>query len=84
MLSFPGGMFLATGSTDDVIRIYYLGSGTPEKISELHDHTVRISSGRTNCDPLCLVQHVSQSIITYQNASLHAGQSRQHPVLPLR
>uniref|UniRef100_A0AAX7TLA4 Bromo domain-containing protein n=1 Tax=Astatotilapia calliptera TaxID=8154 RepID=A0AAX7TLA4_ASTCA len=33
----PGGMFLATGSTDDVIRIYYLGSGSPEKISELHD-----------------------------------------------
>lgn len=45
MLSFLGGMFLATGSTDDVIRIYYLGSGTPEKISELHEHTVRISSG---------------------------------------
>uniref|UniRef100_A0A8C8C2C2 Bromo domain-containing protein n=1 Tax=Oncorhynchus tshawytscha TaxID=74940 RepID=A0A8C8C2C2_ONCTS len=37
----PGGMFLATGSTDDVIRIYYLGVGNPEKISELHEHTVR-------------------------------------------
>uniref|UniRef100_A0A674DLG7 Bromodomain and WD repeat domain containing 1 n=1 Tax=Salmo trutta TaxID=8032 RepID=A0A674DLG7_SALTR len=37
----PGGMFLATGSTDDVIRIYYLGGGNPEKISELHEHTVR-------------------------------------------
>lgn len=36
-----GGMFLATGSTDNVIRIYYLGSGSPEKISELHEHTVR-------------------------------------------
>lgn len=34
-------MFLATGSTDDVIRIYYLGGGNPEKISELHEHTVR-------------------------------------------
>lgn len=34
-------MFLATGSTDNVIRIYYLGSGSPEKISELHEHTVR-------------------------------------------
>ncbi len=33
-------MFLATGSTDDVIRIYYMGSGSPEKISELHEHTV--------------------------------------------
>lgn len=37
-------MFLATGSTDDVIRIYYLGSGSPEKISELHEHTVRTLS----------------------------------------
>lgn len=36
-----GGMFVATGSTDNVIRIYYLGSGSPEKISELHEHTVR-------------------------------------------
>lgn len=34
-------MFLATGSTDDVIRIYYLGNGSPEKVSELHEHTVR-------------------------------------------
>ncbi|KAM9359280.1 bromodomain and WD repeat-containing protein 3 [Symphorus nematophorus] len=40
----PGGMFLATGSTDDVIRIYYLGSGTPEKISELHEHTDKVDS----------------------------------------
>lgn len=35
-------MFLATGSTDDVIRIYYLGSGGPEKLAELDSHTVRI------------------------------------------
>uniref|UniRef100_A0A667YBV1 Bromodomain and WD repeat domain containing 1 n=1 Tax=Myripristis murdjan TaxID=586833 RepID=A0A667YBV1_9TELE len=40
----PGGMFLATGSTDDVIRIYYLGCGNPEKISELHDHTDKVDS----------------------------------------
>ncbi|XP_053730106.1 bromodomain and WD repeat-containing protein 3 isoform X1 [Synchiropus splendidus] len=40
----PGGIFLATGSTDDVIRIYYLGSGTPEKISELHEHTDKVDS----------------------------------------
>uniref|UniRef100_A0A674DJV1 Bromodomain and WD repeat domain containing 1 n=1 Tax=Salmo trutta TaxID=8032 RepID=A0A674DJV1_SALTR len=39
----PGGMFLATGSTDDVIRIYYLGGGNPEKISELHEHTSSLS-----------------------------------------
>ncbi|KAL2096562.1 hypothetical protein ACEWY4_008710 [Coilia grayii] len=40
----PGGMFLATGSTDHVIRIYYLGSGCPEKISELSDHTDKVDS----------------------------------------
>ncbi|XP_026176121.1 bromodomain and WD repeat-containing protein 3 isoform X2 [Mastacembelus armatus] len=40
----PGGMFLVTGSTDDVIRIYYLGSGVPEKISELHEHTDKVDS----------------------------------------
>ncbi|XP_067364956.1 bromodomain and WD repeat-containing protein 3 isoform X2 [Channa argus] len=40
----PGGMFLATGSTDDVIRIYYLGSGNPEKTSELHEHTDKVDS----------------------------------------
>lgn len=46
---FSGGMFLATGSTDDVIRIYYLGSGSPEKTSELHEHTVRtLSRQNTN------------------------------------
>lgn len=36
----PGGMFLATGSTDHIIRVYYFGSGQPEKISELESHTV--------------------------------------------
>ncbi|XP_029026546.1 bromodomain and WD repeat-containing protein 3 isoform X2 [Betta splendens] len=40
----PGGMFLATGSTDDVIRIYYLGNGSPEKTSELHEHTDKVDS----------------------------------------
>ncbi|XP_072316915.1 bromodomain and WD repeat-containing protein 3 [Eucyclogobius newberryi] len=40
----PGGIFLATGSTDDVIRIYYLGSGNPEKISEIHEHTDKVDS----------------------------------------
>uniref|UniRef100_A0A3B3QSS9 Pleckstrin homology domain interacting protein n=1 Tax=Paramormyrops kingsleyae TaxID=1676925 RepID=A0A3B3QSS9_9TELE len=33
------GMFLATGSTDHVIRVYFFGSGQPEKISELESHT---------------------------------------------
>ncbi|XP_056329070.1 bromodomain and WD repeat-containing protein 3 isoform X2 [Danio aesculapii] len=40
----PGGMFLATGSTDDVIRIYYLGSGSPEKLAELDSHTDKVDS----------------------------------------
>ncbi|XP_077397940.1 bromodomain and WD repeat-containing protein 3 isoform X2 [Festucalex cinctus] len=40
----PGGIFLATGSTDDVIRIYYVGSGSPEKMSELHEHTDKVDS----------------------------------------
>ncbi|KAG2457318.1 BRWD1 protein, partial [Polypterus senegalus] len=39
-----GGMFLATGSTDHVIRIYYLGSGSPEKIAELESHTDKVDS----------------------------------------
>lgn len=40
LLFFIGGMFLATGSTDHIIRVYYFGSGQPEKISELEFHTV--------------------------------------------
>uniref|UniRef100_A0A452VH67 Bromodomain and WD repeat domain containing 3 n=1 Tax=Ursus maritimus TaxID=29073 RepID=A0A452VH67_URSMA len=36
-----GGMFITTGSTDHVIKIYYLGSEIPEKIAELESHTVR-------------------------------------------
>uniref|UniRef100_A0AAY4ETC5 Bromo domain-containing protein n=1 Tax=Denticeps clupeoides TaxID=299321 RepID=A0AAY4ETC5_9TELE len=40
----PGGMFLATGSTDHVIRIYYLGYGSPEKISEIDAHTDKVDS----------------------------------------
>eukprot|EP00069_Balaena_mysticetus_P007152 bmy_19001T0 len=35
-----GGMFITTGSTDHVIRIYYLGSEIPEKIAELESHTI--------------------------------------------
>uniref|UniRef100_A0A6I8NIC6 Bromodomain and WD repeat domain containing 3 n=1 Tax=Ornithorhynchus anatinus TaxID=9258 RepID=A0A6I8NIC6_ORNAN len=37
-----GGMFIATGSTDHVIRIYYLGSEAPEKIAELESHTDKV------------------------------------------
>uniref|UniRef100_A0A8C5F4Z3 Bromo domain-containing protein n=1 Tax=Gadus morhua TaxID=8049 RepID=A0A8C5F4Z3_GADMO len=35
-----GGMFLATGSTDHVIRVYYLGSDAPMKLSEMDAHGV--------------------------------------------
>lgn len=34
-------MFLATGGTDHVIRVYYLGGETPVKLSDLDLHTVR-------------------------------------------
>uniref|UniRef100_A0A670Y4M7 Bromodomain and WD repeat domain containing 3 n=1 Tax=Pseudonaja textilis TaxID=8673 RepID=A0A670Y4M7_PSETE len=37
-----GGMFIATGSTDHVIRIYYLGSESPEKIAELESHMDKV------------------------------------------
>uniref|UniRef100_A0A8D3CX84 Pleckstrin homology domain interacting protein n=1 Tax=Scophthalmus maximus TaxID=52904 RepID=A0A8D3CX84_SCOMX len=39
-----GGMFLATGSTDHIIRVYYFGLGQPEKISELESHTDKVDS----------------------------------------
>ncbi len=38
--NISGGMFLSTGSTDHIIRVYYFGDGQPEKISELETHTV--------------------------------------------
>uniref|UniRef100_A0A665U6H7 Bromodomain and WD repeat domain containing 3 n=1 Tax=Echeneis naucrates TaxID=173247 RepID=A0A665U6H7_ECHNA len=34
-----GGMFMATGSTDHMIRVYYLGAETPMKVSEMDAHT---------------------------------------------
>ncbi|XP_077165128.1 bromodomain and WD repeat-containing protein 3 isoform X4 [Paroedura picta] len=40
--SSSGGMFIVTGSTDHVIRIYYLGSESPEKIAELESHTDKV------------------------------------------
>lgn len=35
-----GGMFMATGGTDHLIRVYYLGAETPMKVSEMDAHTV--------------------------------------------
>ncbi|KAL4232669.1 Bromodomain and WD repeat-containing protein 3 [Mactra antiquata] len=40
----PGGMFLAAGSTDNVIRMYQFMNGYPEKIGELEKHTDRVDS----------------------------------------
>ncbi|KAK3098508.1 hypothetical protein FSP39_020204 [Pinctada imbricata] len=40
----PGGVFLATGSADHVIRVYFLHGTTPEKICELEAHTECVDS----------------------------------------
>ncbi|XP_050392587.1 bromodomain and WD repeat-containing protein 3 isoform X3 [Patella vulgata] len=40
----PGGMFLATGNSDHVIRVYFLHSSCPEKICELEVHKDRVDS----------------------------------------
>jgi WD40 repeat protein len=39
-LFFSGGIFLATGSADQVVRVYHFTSTVPEKICELEAHTV--------------------------------------------
>lgn len=41
MYTFIGGMFMATGGTDHMIRVYYLGADTPMKVSEMDAHTVK-------------------------------------------
>uniref|UniRef100_A0A3Q2EHC7 Bromodomain and WD repeat domain containing 3 n=1 Tax=Cyprinodon variegatus TaxID=28743 RepID=A0A3Q2EHC7_CYPVA len=40
--SFSSGMFMATGGTDHMIRVYYLGAETPMKVSELDAHTDKV------------------------------------------
>ncbi|KAG7274129.1 hypothetical protein CRUP_011464 [Coryphaenoides rupestris] len=52
-----GGMFLATGSTDHVIRVYYLGSDAPMKLSEMdaHGDKVVVVQFCNNCDSLRFV-----------------------------
>ncbi|CAL1573733.1 unnamed protein product [Knipowitschia caucasica] len=37
-----GGMFMATGGTDHMIRIYYLGAETPTKVFEIDGHTDKV------------------------------------------
>ncbi|XP_075429008.1 bromodomain and WD repeat-containing protein 3-like isoform X1 [Ascaphus truei] len=50
-------MFIATGSTDHVIRIYYLGSDAAEKIAELESHMDKVVAVQfcNNGDRLCFV-----------------------------
>lgn len=36
----PGGAFLATGSSDSAVRVYFLHAAGPEKICELEAHNV--------------------------------------------
>ena len=40
----PGGIFLATGNSDHVVRVYSFNLGVPEKICELEVHTDRVDS----------------------------------------
>ena len=40
VIYFSGGVFLATGSTDHVVRVFSLGGRVPEKICELETHSV--------------------------------------------
>lgn len=40
-----GGMFMATGGTDHMVRVYYLGGETPIKASEIDGHTVSLLHG---------------------------------------
>ncbi|UYV80695.1 BRWD3 [Cordylochernes scorpioides] len=45
LLPSPGGVFLATGSTDHHIRVYHiLGANGPEKILDVETHTDRVDS----------------------------------------
>ncbi|XP_037323684.2 bromodomain and WD repeat-containing protein 3 isoform X2 [Pungitius pungitius] len=37
-----GGMFMATGGTDHLIRVYYLGADPPVKVSEMDAHTDKV------------------------------------------
>uniref|UniRef100_A0A3Q2XMM0 Bromodomain and WD repeat domain containing 3 n=1 Tax=Hippocampus comes TaxID=109280 RepID=A0A3Q2XMM0_HIPCM len=41
--SFSGGMFMATGGSDHMVRVYYLGTETPMKLSELDAHTDKVA-----------------------------------------
>uniref|UniRef100_A0A3Q2ZW49 Bromodomain and WD repeat domain containing 3 n=1 Tax=Kryptolebias marmoratus TaxID=37003 RepID=A0A3Q2ZW49_KRYMA len=40
--SFSSGMFMATGGTDHMIRVYYLSAENPMKVSEMDAHTDKV------------------------------------------
>uniref|UniRef100_A0A6I8NJC7 Bromodomain and WD repeat domain containing 3 n=1 Tax=Ornithorhynchus anatinus TaxID=9258 RepID=A0A6I8NJC7_ORNAN len=79
-----GGMFIATGSTDHVIRIYYLGSEAPEKIAELESHTDKVVAVQfcNNGDSLRFVsgsRDGTARIWQYQQQEWRAGQNQGGP-----
>ncbi|XP_071948868.1 PH-interacting protein-like, partial [Antedon mediterranea] len=44
-LSFsPGGTFLVTGSSDQLVRVYMFSGSGPEKVAEIEDHADRVNS----------------------------------------
>uniref|UniRef100_A0A663NDJ0 Pleckstrin homology domain interacting protein n=1 Tax=Athene cunicularia TaxID=194338 RepID=A0A663NDJ0_ATHCN len=80
-----GGMFLATGSTDHIIRVYFFGSGQPEKISELEFHTVNtflklhifVSGSRDGTARIWQFKRREWKSILLDMATRPAGQSLQ-------
>lgn len=57
MFTFIGGMFMATGGTDHMVRVYYLGADTPMKVSEMDAHTVKEPLVRILFVSLCEIFH---------------------------
>lgn len=45
---------MATGGTDHMIRVYYLGRETPVKLSDLDSHTVRETDGDIGMRKYCV------------------------------
>lgn len=43
---------MATGGTDHMIRVYYLGAETPMKVSELDAHTVKKKKSKPSVDTI--------------------------------
>uniref|UniRef100_A0A7M4G0F3 Pleckstrin homology domain interacting protein n=1 Tax=Crocodylus porosus TaxID=8502 RepID=A0A7M4G0F3_CROPO len=69
-----GGMFLATGSTDHIIRVYFFGSGQPEKIPELE---LFVSGSRDGTARIWQFKRREWKSILLDMATRPAGQSLQ-------